>query len=457
MRRLVTLCAFGLATTACDKSAPPAQQPTAPTPEPSDDELPDYSKSACVGQKKTVKTAGGDVATTCKAEGKLFRLYVDDALAAGIGAGDLQAAAVTLDRVAETTAHDPMTGTVENVFQVLGAPAPTSLDGGKLAIFAVADPGPGITAANRGTQLEALHRVDAESSIDSLTNASRAAKAVAHAVVIGADSDEEAWLVESLSWAGAIAAGQYGGDKFVDAFLAEPNRAWGPGATETDPGACLLFGAFLFERFGAQAIKELTNEPANGWESVEKVLGKGSAEARRDLFEKFMLTIWFTDPGTGYGFKFSGMPQAGATIVKGEPKFDGTAKAWGASFYMLNPGAPLPITFTTQGEAFAFLGLRTADGVERVHLRPGVPHRADLTNVEMAMLGVSATADAAYSIALSEDAAKAADRAAEKARKQAEKDAKKKAKEDAKAAKAAGTTQAKTDDKAEKKADDKAE
>ncbi len=63
---------------ACDKPKQDTSNPVYVTDEDMDeDKIPDYSKSACVGQERSVKTPAGEVAVTCKAEGKLFKLYLD--------------------------------------------------------------------------------------------------------------------------------------------------------------------------------------------------------------------------------------------------------------------------------------------------------------------------------------------------------------------------------------------
>jgi hypothetical protein len=442
---------------ACDKPTQDTSNPVYVTEEEMHSEdIPDYAKSACVGEQRKVKAAGADVATTCKAEGKFFKLYIDDAL--DIPAGDIQTAAASLDRIADTTAFDGMVGTVENVIKVLGAPAADKLDNGKIAIFVVSELGDAWATAGDPTKAEAVAKFNSDQTLDEDFNLAIANKAIGYAIAVGADADEEPWLLESLGWSASLAAGIYGTDALVDSFLENPNVAWGPGGQQPNAGATLLFGAFLYERFGAEFMTALTADQANGWEAIEAATkAKGKAEDRVELFKEWSLAIWFTDPGTSYGFKFSGLPQAKAIIHKGEPEHSGESEPWGLNYIMLNTGGEVPFTFNAEADAFLVVGVRGEEGVERHDLKPGEVVRLDMTNADTGVAVISSPTKTKWTLSLDEESAKKAEKDMAKAKKKADKEAAKEAKKKGGKKKGADKGEKKGADKGKKKGADKGE
>lgn len=105
---------------------------------------------------------------------------------------------------------------------------------------------------------------------------------LAHLVSHPFDDAEVSWLDESLGEAAMIACGYPTDIKHLERFCQKPETA-----LITDSyvsyGACFLFGTYLLEQLGPQAIGQIVRDPKHGAEGLEAVL----AAANRGPFPAF--------------------------------------------------------------------------------------------------------------------------------------------------------------------------
>ena len=86
------------------------------------------------------------------------------------------------------------------------------------------------------------------------------------------DQNESLWISESLSEVSMILCGYYTDKKHVAEYL---NNTSIPLVSKGHPisyGACLLWGVYIFERYGKTLLKELVLEKENGIEGFQNVL-----------------------------------------------------------------------------------------------------------------------------------------------------------------------------------------
>lgn len=144
-----------------------------------------------------------------------------------------------------------------------------------------------------------------------------------HVIQWAVDRDEETWLNEIF---GLLACplndvtADYG-DYIVDAFASQPDiqlNAWGtdPDQVAAQYGASQLFGVYLLERLGEEAVQRLAAEPANGLQALDKVLATmGTGLEGNDLFADWVVANYLDDPsppdggpGGRYGYRDLDLP-----------------------------------------------------------------------------------------------------------------------------------------------------
>lgn len=105
-----------------------------------------------------------------------------------------------------------------------------------------------------------------------------AKRALAHElgrmIAWGHDPDEERWLVEGVGFLAERVAG-FGHRPEVSVYLADPSSRPLTGWTGSagDVGAAYLLLLYVYEQFGAGAIRRIVADPANGLEAVAAAVG----------------------------------------------------------------------------------------------------------------------------------------------------------------------------------------
>lgn len=126
------------------------------------------------------------------------------------------------------------------------------------------------------------------------------------------DSGEESWLDEALAmFAGFRASKPFlsrsTGQISADIFLEKPNTGltqW-YAVEDTGPkyGASFLFIMYLAQRFGDDIAARLLAEPANGWQSIIKVLREFTDTSVDEIIADWVVANYFLDARRGYGYR----------------------------------------------------------------------------------------------------------------------------------------------------------
>ncbi len=95
-----------------------------------------------------------------------------------------------------------------------------------------------------------------------------------HLIHWGHDRDEENWLNEAMSEVAMVLTGYGADERWVDTWLRDPSHALIPDKIGRGHyGPYMLFGDYLWERFGDSFIKDLTADPLHGKDSLDARLG----------------------------------------------------------------------------------------------------------------------------------------------------------------------------------------
>ncbi len=148
-----------------------------------------------------------------------------------------------------------------------------------------------------------------------------------HMIHWAVDANEDAWVNEGLSELSTLLNG-FGTQGYIPIFLSSPGtqlNAW-PELDSTLPhyGAGHLFFSYMLERFGAEAIVRLVQEPANGITGVENTLRAigavdpqtGAPVTADDLFADWVIANYVNRPAVGDGrYDYSLLPGVGSAIA----------------------------------------------------------------------------------------------------------------------------------------------
>ena len=133
-----------------------------------------------------------------------------------------------------------------------------------------------------------------------------------HVLQYHSDAGEELWLNEGFAmYTGYHAAKPFlsksTGHVTADAFLETPEvglTQWYAMEDKTPKyGAVFLFLMYLTQRFGDDIAARLFAEPANGWQSVAKVLREFTDVSADQVFADWVLANYFLDARRGYGYR----------------------------------------------------------------------------------------------------------------------------------------------------------
>ncbi len=122
------------------------------------------------------------------------------------------------------------------------------------------------------------------------------------------DRNEETWLNEGLSVLAEVLNGfPMGGHVYI--YLSEPDlqlTGWSDENSTPHYGASGLFTYYLYQRFGEQAIRELSRDPENGMASVDNILKKlGFQRGAKGIFADWVVANLINDPDIdpAYGYR----------------------------------------------------------------------------------------------------------------------------------------------------------
>jgi len=105
------------------------------------------------------------------------------------------------------------------------------------------------------------------------------------------DHNEAGWIGESLSEAAMILCGYYTDKRHVARYLNNTNSPLISNRHMKSYGACLLWGTYVYERFGREFLKELVLEEANGIEGFQKAITNTNREDDfSDIFGDWLVT-----------------------------------------------------------------------------------------------------------------------------------------------------------------------
>jgi len=149
-------------------------------------------------------------------------------------------------------------------------------------------------------------------NVDALTPGTGAYNAVLahefqHMIHWHADGNEDSWLNEGASELAEVLTG-YGSDGgTVSAFAADPDvqlNAWGEEDVDVGAhyGASYLMMRYILERFGAGALRDVIQNPANGITSIEEMLAdRGDGVTFRDMFADWAVANALDRPDVASG------------------------------------------------------------------------------------------------------------------------------------------------------------
>ncbi|MGR3309212.1 MAG: hypothetical protein ACUZ77_00405 [Candidatus Brocadiales bacterium] len=153
-----------------------------------------------------------------------------------------------------------------------------------------------------------------------------------HLIQWSYDKDEASWISESMAEVSMVICGYYTDKPKASAYLGYTNRPLVE-KLHADYGACLLWGVYLFDRFGGTFLSSLMKEEANGIEGFECALKTTNIEKNfQEIFGDWMTANYLNNARVNkgkYAYKsislprpspyqqFSGMPVSGTGDVKG--------------------------------------------------------------------------------------------------------------------------------------------
>ena len=128
------------------------------------------------------------------------------------------------------------------------------------------------------------------------------------------DLNEDAWLNEGLSELAQYLNG-YGLSGFTAAYLSRPDvqlTTWGLEARMTgiNYGASFLFSAYLLDKFGPEALRQVVAQPDNGLAGIEQTLQEMGYDITADeIFAGFIIANYLNKPDLAagqWGYALSG-------------------------------------------------------------------------------------------------------------------------------------------------------
>ncbi len=157
-----------------------------------------------------------------------------------------------------------------------------------------------------------------------------------HLIHWGHDAEEESWLNEAMSEVAMVVTGYGADEKWVDAWLRDPSHPLIPDQIgQGHYGLYMLFGDYLWERFGNGFVKEITADPLHGKDSLDARLGDIDPTLDLDtVYADLGLAIAVNDTsfdGGVYGFERLNLGEVTATGLSASTYVDVSGRG-GMSF-----------------------------------------------------------------------------------------------------------------------------
>jgi len=176
------------------------------------------------------------------------------------------------------------------------------------------------------------------------------------------DSNEATWLDEGFSTYTEHHIGWDAGRAQVINFLTRPNVQLNQWVADNlrfpRYGATFLFVNYFVEQYGLDALQLLSDEPQDGWQSVDKVLQQVANQSADDFFADWILTNYFLNAETGYGYRtlWNDLPSARplASIVSYPYQTTGQLPQYSTDYYTafnLGDASALTLTITQPDHA----------------------------------------------------------------------------------------------------------
>lgn len=175
-----------------------------------------------------------------------------------------------------------------------------------------------------------------------------------HMIHANYDRSETSWINEGLSELSARLNG-YGGSRFAGAFSANPNTqltTWTEGnSTGPHYGAAYLFASYSFDRFGADFIRDLVAEKAEGIAGYENTLKKHNIPMTfEQVFQDWVVANYLDDPKLAagrYGYPDIEVPKPkiADTLEQGSAPREGSVAQYGAEYLRVAGREPLTLDF----------------------------------------------------------------------------------------------------------------
>jgi hypothetical protein len=147
-----------------------------------------------------------------------------------------------------------------------------------------------------------------------------------HLIHYGKDPNEIAFVNESMSELAMVLTGFGADESWVSSWLADPSDPLMMAGPDYNYGVFLLFGDYLYERFGGDFVLSLVADPDNGVASLDALLGAADAPTTfAAALGDLALAIAVNDPALGggeYGFDL---------IDIGEPDFSSVSSSAAAN------------------------------------------------------------------------------------------------------------------------------
>jgi hypothetical protein len=232
------------------------------------------------------------VPSTCRAAGIHAYVFVaDDQWGVNVSQQDVDMIMDILDNMTPPDSIDPAKGIIPNEVDVFG-PVPDELDGDPKPIILLMELASfggnqfdgffnaynqytdDYTVATYGYHSNECEMITVNSAIRPVVTdmtISILAHEFQHLIHWGGDTDEESWVNESCSEAAMIVCGYHTDIAWMNNYLSNPSTPLYD-LEHVNYGACLLFGTYLYERFGAGFLRLLVAEPANGQAGITGTL-----------------------------------------------------------------------------------------------------------------------------------------------------------------------------------------
>ncbi len=176
-----------------------------------------------------------------------------------------------------------------------------------------------------------------------------------HMIQWHVDGNETTWLNEGLAEL-AVTLNGYSFSQHTASFLAQPDTPLTNFQYNSpDYGAAYLFTTYFHDRLGAEAVRHLAHDPANGLISVQNALDVwGEGLTVTDLFAEWVVANYLDSHGRGQGiYQYDSLSLPDSVSVQelptgGRPTM---VNQFGADYYRLRGDSPVTLIFTGTTQA----------------------------------------------------------------------------------------------------------